>query len=386
MTTSQPIPESSLKTPEPGFTTYASIDVAALESNVRLLKQQAGAIELVAVVKADAYGHDILQLAPRLEAAGIQRFMVATLDEALQLRPLVEDAQILVASPPHPDNLPVYQKLRLDVAVTSIQVAEQVFAKAHQGLDLNVHVKIETGMNRMGMSVNEAGPVVQEMLASRQLHVAGIWSHLATAGDADKSFAQQQIEKAYNFVDQFPTFRGHFHVGNSGTLLNHRDSIGRRDKEMIRLGGAILGIPASQKLAKSFGLTPVMSLKSKVIHVKTLQTGDGVSYGQTWRAESPTRIAVVGAGYADGYPSALSNKGTVMINKILYPIVGRVCMDMFMIDIGLANKAVQPGDEVILFGDPHVTIYDLAKQAGLVHYEICCRIPLRVRRRFSVGC
>ncbi len=125
-----------------------------------------------------------------------------------------------------------------------------------------------------------------------------------------------------------------------------------------------------------------MSLKSEVIHVKALQPGDSVSYGRMWIAESATTIAVIGAGYADGYPSALSGKASVLIREKLYPIVGRVCMDMFMVDLRSNNMNIQPRDKVVLFGKDHTTIYDLAKQAGLVHYEICCRIPLRVRRRF----
>ena len=382
MPISQQISETPVITPQPGYNTYAEIDTAALQRNIRLLKNQAGAIEIVAVVKADAYGHDIVQLAPRLAKLGIHRFMVATLDEAMQLRVLVPDAQILVASPPHAENLPIYQAQNLDVSVTSKRVARLVIEAAGQGLSLNVHPKIETGMNRLGMPIEDAAAPIQQMLATPGLTVAGLWSHLATASASDKVFAQQQIEKAYAFVDQLPTFDGYFHVGNSGTLLNHRDRIGRRDKELVRLGGAILGIPASQQLAQRLGLTPIMSLKSRVLHTKALQPGDRVSYGLTWETSKPTKIAIVGAGYADGYPSALSNHGSAMIKDLCYPIVGRVCMDMFMVDLGPDNADVQAGDEVILFGGKHITIYDLAEKAGLVHYEICCRIPLRVRRRF----
>ena len=370
-------------TPHPGYTTYAEIATDKLTENVRLLKQQAGLIDIMAVVKADAYGHGMSAMATFLANAGISHFLVATLDEALQLRTLLPEVQILVASPPHSKNLPVYAEKRLHASVTSASVAESVKAAAKNGVPLHVHAKIDTGMNRLGMDASLALPILQELIDCPNLHLDGIWSHLATAGSEDKTFAIQQIETAYQILEQLPDFQGYFHVGNSGTLLNHRDRIGRHPKELIRLGGALLGIPASQKLAQQFGLQPVMTLKSQVTHIKKLDVGDTVSYGRTWKATEPTQIAIVGAGYADGYPSALSGKGSVQINQQTYPIVGRVCMDMLMVDIGIDNSTINPGDEVILFGSNHANIYDLAITAGLVHYEICCRIPLRVPRRFT---
>ncbi len=372
-----------LATPHPGYTTYAEIATDKLAENIRLLKQQAGKIEIMAVVKADAYGHGMSSMATFLANAGISHFLVATLDEALQLRTLLPDAQILVASPPHSKNLPVYAEQRLHASVTSAAIAAAVQKAAKEGIPLNVHAKIDTGMNRLGMDSSIALSVLRALINCPNLHLEGIWSHLATAGAEDKTFAIQQIESTYQILAQLSDFQGYFHVGNSGTLLNHRERIGRHSKELIRLGGALLGIPASQRLAQHYGLQPVMTLKSQVTHVKQLNVGDSVSYGRTWQASEPTQIAVVGAGYADGYPSALSSKGTVQIKNQAYPIVGRVCMDMLMVDIGLNNTTVKPGDEVILFGGDHANIYDLATTAGLVHYEICCRIPLRVPRHFT---
>ena len=371
-----------ISTPHPGYTTYAEIDRQKLTENVRLLKKQAEAIEIMAVVKADAYGHGMAAMATFFRDAGIQQFLVATLDEALQLRSLLPEVEILVASPPHEANLPVYADMLLQASVTSQVVAEKVMRAARNGIPLRVHAKIDTGMNRLGMSAKNALSVISALLDCPNLSLAGIWSHLATAGSEDKAFSVRQIEQAYALVNNLPAFDGFFHVGNSGTLLNHRNRIGMRGKELIRLGGALLGIPASQKLAKQFGLQPIMALKSRVTHVKSLSQGDTVSYGRTWEAKTPTQIAVVGAGYADGYPSALSGKGSVLIHDRAYPIVGRVCMDMLMVDIGLSNTRVHPGDEVILFGEHHANIYDLAHTAGLVHYEICCRIPMRVPRHF----
>lgn len=376
------IAKASRSTPQPGFTTFAEIDKSKLFENIRILQKQAGHIEIMAVVKADAYGHGVASMSKLFTKAGITRFMVATLDEAIQLRSIVPHAQILVASPPHAENLPVYQDLSLDASVTSASAAAELLAAAGQGLKINLHAKIDTGMNRLGIAIDDANDVIQQLLASPNIELAGIWSHLATAGAENKSFARNQIAEAYKIVNQHPSFKGYFHVGNSGTLLNLRDDIGRRDKELVRLGGALLGIPASKRLAQNFGLQAVMSLKSKVIHVNSIKAGDSVSYGRLWRAEQDTQVAVIGAGYADGYPSALHQEGSVLINQTAYPIAGRVCMDMFMIDIGLSNKRVNPGDDVVLFGQGHQSIYDLAALAGLVHYEICCRIPMRVPRHY----
>ena len=367
--------------PEPGYTTFAEIDTGRLQQNIRTLKQHAGSITLMAVVKADAYGHGMTAMVPHMLSAGLNHFMVATLDEAIKLRETAPTATILVASPPHPGNLPIYEALNLHVSITSPPIAAQVLAS--QAIrKLSVHVKVDTGMNRLGLSQAVAPQTIAALLDSPRIEVAGIWSHLATAGDRDKTFACRQIEAAYAVLDAFPSFDGYFHAGNSGTLLNLRDQIGRHHKELVRLGGALLGIPASQRLARAFGLSPIMSLKSRVIHLNNLQPGDAVSYGKTWTASRATRIAVIGAGYADGYPSALSNQGSVRIGNGTYPIVGRVCMDMFMVDLGPGNDAVQPGDEVMLFGPDHTTMYDLADTAGLVHYEICCRIPMRVPRTY----
>ncbi len=368
--------------PKPGFSAFAEIDTNTLRQNIRTLKKQAGSVEIMAVVKADAYGHGVESISTFLMQEGISRFMVATLAEALHLRTHVPGAQILVASPPDPANLEVYRANQLDASVTSALVAEGILRSLSEGPPLSVHAKIDTGMNRLGISQDTAPRVIEELLDSPKIKVAGMWTHLATAGDADTSFASQQIENAYAIVNTFPSFDGYFHVGNSGALLNLRDKFGHRDQELVRLGGALLGIPASRRLARQFGLAPIMSLKSRVVHCKTLEQGAGVSYGCVWKAPSPTRIAVVGAGYADGYPSALTGKAHVYIHGIPYPIIGRICMDMFMIDIGLDNNEVLPGDEVLLFGNEHVNIYDLAKMAGLVHYEICCRIPKRVPRNF----
>lgn len=362
--------------------TYTEVDTVALSDNLRKLRKQAGKIDIMAVVKADAYGHDVNQLAPRLSRAGVHRFMVATLDEALQLRAIVPEGQILVAAPPHAKNLHLYRDYKLDLSVTSSAIAERVVAAALQGIGLRIHVKIETGMNRLGIPIGEAAAAMRLLLDTDGIDVVGLNSHLATAGSADKAFARQQIESAYAFAGQFPSFSGHFHIGNSSALLNHRDHIGRRDKEFIRLGGALLGIPGAEQLGKDAGLTPVMTLKSEVIHIKALQAGDTISYGRQWQTKAPTTIAVIGAGYADGYPSALSGRASVHIREKMYPIVGRVCMDMCIVNLGPENTTVKPGDEVVLFGSQHPTIHDLARMAGLVHYEICCRIPLRVPRRF----
>lgn len=341
-------------------------------------------MEIMAVVKADAYGHCAEQLAVWLDKQGVTQYMVASLDEALQLRGLLPEAHILVASPPAALNLPVYAEYKLDVSVSAPDVAAQVLQAGQQGLQLGVHVKVETGMNRLGINTSLAPAVIRSLLDSPNLTVKGIFSHFASSGAPDKAVALQQIQRANEVLDQFPDFEGYFHIGNSGALLNLREHIGKHKKEFIRLGGALVGIPSEPALAKTIGLKPAMTLKSSVIQIKQLNAGDAVSYGHTWHTMQDTQIAIIGAGYADGYPSGLSGKASVMINNHPYPVVGRVCMDMFMVDLGAANRQVQVGDEVILFGDPLAgapDVYDLANLAGMIHYEICCGIPKRVPRR-----
>lgn len=372
-------------TPDRAHTTVASVDLERLRHNAALLKRLAGPAEIMAVVKANAYGHGAPRIAKTLIQEGYRYFMVATLSEALHLRHCGISAPILVAMPPLAVNLPVYSREELHVSVSTPEVCQGVLEYASAGAPLSVHVKIDTGLRRLGLTRPEAREFLSRAASLPPVRVDGIWTHLATAGADDTEFAREQIGLARSVADEFSGFTGYFHVGNTSSLIHPERYITPKANTMYRTGGGLLGISAMPERALDVGLRPILTLKSYVLATKPIAAGDTVSYGRRWTAPRDTRIAVVGAGYADGYPGSFaSTSPTVAIRGERYPVVGSVCMDMFMVDLGPASssESVCPGDEVILFGEGAAPITEIAALSGRKAYEISCGISQRVVRTY----
>ena len=372
-------------TPNRGYTSLAVIDLEQLRKNARIIKQIAEPAEVMAVVKANAYGHGVLEVTRVLLEERYNYFLVATLPEALHLRANGVDANILVSMPPLPGNLTVYSAEQLDVSVSTQEVFDAIEAAGESGLPLRVHVKIDTGMSRLGLSPTFIHTYIKRIAAHPSIQVRGIWTHLATAGEADTSFAKQQIREAQALLNRLPGFDGYFHVGNSSSLLHNSSYLPPQPESMYRIGGALLGMTSFRAQAQMLGIHTLLTFKSYVLTVKEIRAGETVSYGRTWTATKKTRIAVIGAGYGDGYPgTTFPGSGTsvdtprVKIKGHYVPIVGRVCMDMFMVDVG--ELAIEPGDEVILFGKGGPEIQEVAQHANRKAYEICCGISHRVVR------
>ena len=283
------------ETPARAFTTVAHIDLTRLKKNAQIIRTLAAPAEVMAVVKANAYGHGVLPIVQTLLKEGFSYFMVASLSEALHLRASGIDAPILIAMPPLKANLPIYTEKNFWVSVSTKAVCQDVLDYAHSGRKLQVHVKLDTGMNRLGLTASYAQDFINEVKRFPAVELQGIWTHLATASQPDTSFAIHQISEARSFANQLDLFNGVFHVGNSSSLIHPMRYLPPQKNNMYRIGGALLGISAMPERAKEVGLLPIMTLKSHVLDVKPVAAGETVSYGRKWTAPKDTHIAIVGA-------------------------------------------------------------------------------------------
>lgn len=360
--------------------TVAIVDLGALRHNVTVLKRQAGDAALMGVVKADAYGHGAVEVATVLRQEGVRFFAVATLPEAAGLRAAGMNDRILVFAPPRLEELHQYPALDLDLHVASVALARRA---AESGLPLRVHLKVDTGMGRLGVQPGELADAVRILERAEQIQLEGLWTHFATADDEDLSFAHLQLERFSEAVRQYGDAFAHIHAANSAAMFAVPGALAV-PRAMARPGIALHGLLEIPGI--STGLKPVMSLRSRVVHVKTVEAGATVSYGRRWTAARPTRVATVSVGYADGYRRLLTNRAEVWIGGQRYPNAGTVCMDMMLVDLGAPDgpgASVTEGDEVVLFGtSPAPSAMALARLAETIPYEICCGIAPRVPRTY----
>lgn len=379
MTVTSPVPPALQLSP-----VRAEVDLDALRHNVRVLRGYAGDAELMAAVKADAYGHGAVPVTRALVAEGVRHFAVATVLEGVQLREAGIEQPILVLGAPLPDALPTYVRCNLGVTVSSLEAAEDVILTASQTGPLTVHLKVDTGMRRLGLIPEEVPLALSRLRATPGVFVEGIWTHFATV---DRAFTLEQLRRFDELLASLESPPPVTHTANSGTLLHVPETA--RGRTLVRVGGALFGLVVNRlPWLDEPDLRSVMRLVSRVVHLRSLQPGDTVSYGRTWRAERATRIATVAAGYGDGLPRSLSNSGSVGIHGAIFPIVGRVCMDMLMVDIGLeeASEAIRIGDDAVLFGPGGPSAGALAEAAGTIAYELTCGLTQRVRRVYTGAC
>ena len=372
----------------------AEIDLAALRHNVCVLQRQAGEAPLMGVVKADAYGHGAVEVARALRAEGVRHFGVATVPEGVALREAGLGGPILVFAAPLPHHLPAYAQHGLDVTVPSREVAEAAIEAARQHGPLRVQLKVETGLGRIGVAPGEAADVARRLhAAAPSVTLAGIWTHFATAEEAGDPFAAEQLARFRAVLGDLADVRRanpdlRVHSASSGALWSFRASYTGLAPALVRPGIALYGLASEPETATFTDLRPVMRFVSRVTHLKTVEAGTTVSYDRTWRAARRSRIATVGAGYADGYPRRLSNRGEVGIGGRRYPVAGLVCMDMLMVDLGDPDGPgtdVRVGDEVVLFGAGGPSLFEVARWAETIPYEICCGIAARVPRWYAFG-
>ncbi|NNF57546.1 MAG: alanine racemase [Rhodothermaceae bacterium] len=358
----------------------AEVDLEALRHNVRVLQGRAGAAELIAAIKADAYGHGVIPITRVLVEEGVPRFAVANVPEGVELREAGIEAPVHVLGAPLPEYLPAYARYDLIVTVSSGDVAEAVIEAATKVGPLTAHLKVDTGMHRLGIPPDEVPPVLARLQETPGIEVEGLWTHFATLGDA---FTTEQLARFDALVEQLDGIgRAGTHVTNTGTLFLVSGAV--QGRAFVRAGGALFGLVDDPAVAaEADDLKPVMRLVSRVVHLQTVAAGETVSYGRTWTADQPTCIATVAAGYGDGLPRSLSNTGFVGIGGRLWPIAGRVCMDMLMLDLGSPEgpgASVQIGDEAVLFGPGGPSAAEVARQAGTITYALTSGLTARVPR------
>lgn len=369
--------------------TYAEISLQALADNLAAVRSRIPAhVGVLAMVKADAYGHGAVPVAKRLGAAGVAAFGVATVEEGSELRAAGITQPILVMGGLMGQGDRVAEQMvaeRLTPIVhTRDGVAPLERAASRRGVPLAVHAKIDTGMSRLGARPEHFATMIAAIRAAPHLRLEGVMTHLAAAADA--AYAQQQLAAFQQAqADLGPRFPGCcWHAANSEAIIRRLPhAIPPAGRAWVRPGLMLYGAVPSPEDRATCALRGIMSLKSQVILCKQLPTGTKVSYHCTWTARRPSRIAVVPIGYADGYPWSLSNQGEVLIGGQRCPIAGRVTMDFLTVDVTEARGPVAPGDEVVLLGrqgDVVITAEEVAGWAGTIPYEIFCRISKRMPR------
>jgi alanine racemase len=365
----------------------ADVHLDRLRDNVSVLRTQANDASLMAVVKANAYGHGMTRVARALRAEGVRHFAVANVPEGARLREAGLEAPIQVFAAPLAEHLPAYARHDLGVTVSSPAVAKAVVETATAEAPLRAHVKVETGMGRIGLARSEAERALRRLADAPHVRLVSLWTHFATADERDPSFTRKQLRRFRALLDELPNALldeiEHVDVANSAALLALPDEATAFTGPLIRTGLALYGVAPREDMTDR--LRPVMRFTARVTHLKTVTAGAPVSYGRTWIADAPSRIATVGAGYADGYPRLLSNRAEVGIRGRRYPVVGNVCMDMLMVNLGAPGgegAAVEVGDEVVLVGEGGPSVHELACWAETIPYEIMTSVGPRVPRRY----
>jgi len=359
---------------------WAEIDLDALANNVRLLKSQANGAALLAVVKANAYGHGAVAVARTALAAGADRLGVICVDEGEQLRRAGVTVPILVMGHTSSSAAQHLADLSLTPTVVSSEMALALARVASErGIEMPVHLKVDTGLNRYGLSPSEAADLGRWLRDLAGIRVEGLFTHFASADEGDKSYMVEQHRLFLSVAEQL-NWVPIRHVSNTATLLGMPDM----SLEMVRPGLGIYGCYPSNHVKRSLPLRPVLSLKGRVARLTSLASGESVSYGHTWTAPRRSLIGLVTCGYADGLPRALSNRGSVLVRGQRAPIVGRVCMDMCMVDLSdIPDVAVD--DEVVIIGrqgEEEISADELAELCGTISYEILCGISARVPRLY----
>lgn len=362
---------------------WAEIDQSAIADNVTTLKGliRPGTL-FMAVVKADGYGHGAVPVARAAISAGADRLGVATVDEALELRSAGISAPIQVLSEPPETTVEAILKHDLVPTVTTREFAGALGrAAATRGTEASYHLKIDTGMNRIGVRAEDAPEFAAMLSEFPGLHLEGTFTHFATAdvpGDWD---VERQLSRFRDAIEQMRTERvdpGIVHAANSpATILYPQAHL-----DMVRCGIAIYGLHPSSATYGVVDLAPAMSVKARATLVKRVGMGEGVSYGLTWHAAGSAAVATLPLGYADGVHRVLSNKMRVLGSGERLAQVGRVCMDQFMVEVP-RGSALKRGDEFVLVGeqgDERISMDEVAELAGTINYEMACSLGMRLER------
>jgi alanine racemase len=356
---------------------------------MREIRRVAHSKDIIAVIKADAYGHGALEVAPVLMENGANKFAVAMLTEAIELRKGGITLPIMILGYTPVEQSEELIKYDIEPTIYSFSQAEELSKKA---VALNkkakLHIALDTGMGRIGFLPNgESLQQVKKISELPNIEIEALFSHFSSADEADKEYSHQQLEKFTYFYEELEKLGVKIktrHISNSPSIID----LAEAHYEAVRPGIILYGYYPSKEVHKeNISLKPVMSIKANIVHIKTLKAGEYISYGRKFKTEKESVIATLPIGYADGYTRLLNNKAKVIINGQYAPVVGRICMDQCMIDV-THIPGVKNGDEVILLGESegcHFNADDFAEAIGTINYEILCMVSKRVPRVYTLG-
>lgn len=356
---------------------YLEVNLSQLKRNIEAIRAHVGLAKVMPMIKANAYGHGVDGVAPFIEPY-VDYLGVAILEEGIHLRELGIAKPILVAGGTLPEQVPYFADYDLTLTGSSVELldtAEEVSRTS--GKRIRTHLKIDTGMERVGVHEYEAEALIQKSAACSHLDIEGIYTHLANSEMADRHHSKVQLERFQEVLDVYrklsipvPLIK---HVCNSGGILN----LPAAHFDMVRPGILFYGVYPGTEVDRVVDVKPAVTWHARVSYSKRTRPGRPVSYGSLWQAEVETRIVTVPCGYADGYFRRMTNHAQVVINQKRYPQVGRICMDQFMVNVG--DDEVHVGDDVILLGDG-IAAEDLAEWMGTNEYEVLTNINARVPR------
>jgi len=363
--------------------TQAIIDLSAIRRNVRQIRASLPeATRMIAVVKANAYGHGVIPVSRAALGAGADSLAVAIPEEGIELRSAGFRVPILVLGLTLPQQASLFLDHDLTATVASIEGLQALHTAAiNKESRVRVMIKLDTGMGRIGVRPEEAVFFAQQALSMSHIEVAGLFTHFATADEADVSFTLTQLERLNQTVAalrnagiKLPVISAANSAATDAFPATHFDA--------VRPGIILYGLPPDPAMSMHLDLKPVMSLVTRIVFIKQVPAGTPVNYGCTYRTPAPTWLATLPIGYADGYSRHLSNKAEVLVRGIRRRVVGRICMDQAVIDLG-PNCDAAVGDEVMLCGrqgQDEITLTELAVLAGTINYELACGISPRVPR------
>ena len=366
-----------------GRPTACYVDLDALRWNFRQVREKIGpGVRVLSVVKADAYGHGAREVARALAAAGSESFGVATLEEGVELRAAGIRSPILVLAGVYPEQLGEFIQHRLTPAICETEAFKQLEKEARRrGVTLNFHLKVDTGMGRIGLPSAEVERWLPEMGQIESLKLEGLFSHFSQAENVEGSYTQSQL-KAFQLVLKRLRSAGYnppwVHLANSAAVI----TLPSAHFTMVRPGLMLYGAYPSPVMASQVALKPVLSWRTRVLQLKRVPEGSSISYGQIFVTQRESSIATLPVGYADGYPRLLSNRGEVLIRGQRAPVAGRICMDLTMVDV-TDIRGVEQGDEVVLLGaqgKAAISADEMARWAETISYEIFTSISDRVPR------
>lgn len=367
------------------YRVHAVIDLDAICHNINEVKRVVGPeVKVMPVIKADGYGHGAVPIAKELNKIGVDAFAVAILEEGITLRNHGIQQPIVILGYTSEYQYSSLIQYEIEPTVFCYEMAESLSKIASAlGKDAKVHIKLDTGMNRIGFKpTKESLEVVKKISKLPNIKIEGIFTHFACADEVDKTSAKKQKAEYDKFIVwlleegiDIPVK----HVSNSAAIIDMDDW--RMD--MVRSGIITYGLYPSEEVAKNvLELRPALELKTHIVHIKEIEAGEGISYNHTFITKRKTKVATIPVGYADGYPRALSSKGRVLIRGQYAPIIGRICMDQFMVDVTeIENVSVM--DDVTLIGmdgNRQISVEEIANITGTINYEIVCDISKRVPR------